>query len=105
MRLLVREGISMKKFFSHHRIRTQLEYINLVTGLVLMIISGCYLLEREIDSFASWYIFACMYIVMDTYWCSGPCSRSRERMDLFKYMVGVAGLVVSVGFLVFIIVG
>lgn len=94
----------MKNFFNHDGIRKQMEYLNIITGITLIVIGAVYALRGEIDYFASWFIFGCMYIVMDCYTCMhGCCSHSRVRADYFKYAIGILAMVVSVGFLIYIL--
>ena len=93
----------MKPFFEHKNLRVQLEVLNIAIGTVLILISLVYIFRGEVDYAASWFIFGCMYMVMDKYW---PCDRYtalRIRADILKYLVNVAALAVSLAFLIYIL--
>lgn len=93
----------MKKIISHPIIRKQLEYLNLGIGVMLILISMVYLFRAEIDYFASWFIFGCMYMVMDKYWECDMCSTRRIKMDVLKYCINLSAFVVSIGFFLYIL--
>lgn len=93
----------MKKMFSHAGLRRQLEFLNLSIGATLVIISLVYLFRSEIDYFTSWFIFGCMYMVMDKYWPSDEYTALRIKADVLKYIINVAAFLVSIGFLVYIL--
>tara|TARA_Y100001970_G_C14125655_1_gene798798 strand:- start:87 stop:368 length:282 start_codon:yes stop_codon:yes gene_type:complete len=93
----------MKKYFSHAGLRKQLEFLNLAIGVVLILISLVYLMDQDVEYFASWFIFGCMYMVMDKYWPSDTYSSRRAKADMFKYTVNLMAFIVSIGFLFYIL--
>lgn len=88
---------------NHKRIRKQLEILNIAIGIVLIAISLIYFFADQIDYFASWFIFGCMYIVMDFYGDVENITHQRIRLDIFKYFINIAALIVSLFFLISII--
>ena len=70
---------------------------------MLILISLVYMSRGAVDSFANWFIFGCMYMVMDKYWTNGAQSAKRVKIDMLKYCIGVAAFFVSVGFLLHIL--
>lgn len=93
----------MKKNFSHPMLRKQLELLNFAIGGVLILISLIYAYRGEIDFFASWFVFGCMYMVMDKYWPSESYTPLRIRADIIKYSINIAALIVSIYFLIYLI--
>ena len=92
----------MKHHFSHIGLRTQLEYLNIAVGAVLILISFIYFSRGMVESFASWFVFGCMYMVMDKYWHCDACT-TRKIADTFKYCVNILAFFVSICLLVYVI--
>lgn len=86
-------------------IRKILEIINILTGLGLLIIGGVYFFLSQIDFAASWLVFGCMYIVMDKYWENPSVSKNRYLVDIFKFGIGVFGIIVTYAFLWLLLTG
>jgi len=87
---------------NNHIIRKQLEFLNIGTGIGLILIGLIYLTRLEIDYAASWGIFGCMYIVMDKYWQNTMPSNSRTKVDMFKYSIAIAGICITYSFLIYL---
>ena len=94
----------MKDLFSSNNIRKQLEVLNIAIGFTLVAIAAVYLNDGEVEYAASWFIFGCMYMVMDKYWPSDSYSLLRTKADLFKYLINIIALVVSIAFFVYLLV-
>lgn len=84
-------------------LRKQLEVINLLIGATLIIIGFVYLFDDQVEYFFSWFIFGCMYIVMDKYWPNDTYTKTRIKIDTFKYIINVCALVAGVGFVFYLI--
>jgi len=80
--------------------KANLETLNLITGFILVIIGGIYLVKVDIPAAANWIIFGSMYLVMDDY-------KNKVLFNMFSNKVKVIfawiGLVVSILFLLFVV--
>lgn len=93
----------MEKYFSHKAIRRQLEFLNFAIGFTLVGIGVVYIHKGQMDYFASWFIFGCMYMVMDAYWPSEKYSRFRKAIDIAKYGINITALLVSLWFFMYLL--
>lgn len=93
----------MEDFKYYGVIRKQLEVLNITVGALLAAIAAIYLVEGEFESAASWFIFGCMYIVMDEYCPSEACTSKRVKIDIFKYVISILALVATITLLTYLI--
>ena len=84
------------------KMKRTMEILNLLVGFELILVGIIYLIRLDISSAASWAIFGCMYIVMDTYSVLENMSKNRKLVEAVKYGSAWLGFLISSVFLVYI---
>lgn len=84
-------------------LKKTMEILNLLVGFELILVGLLYMIQMDISSAASWSIFGCMYIVMDSYSVLENMSTERQLVEGVKYASAWLGLVISTAFLVYLI--
>lgn len=85
------------------RMKKSMEILNLLVGFELIIVGLLYLTKLDVPSAASWSVFGCMYIVMDTYSALEHMSKKRKLVEGIKYSMAWLGFAISTAFLAYVV--